>query len=146
MVIRTIADTKRRKNKFNWNMKVNLGEVNIEIVDKPIFAWRSKNGSDSGGARRVKTMNCIFTKGFSNGKGGREVKNFYFYLEVGRGLIFKGGMEWSPYQLKDYMEFLKVEYLELETINQNSEITAEEFLGFLLSKRRTEIIDVLNEE
>lgn len=115
-------------------MKVNLGEVTIEVIEKP----DTREG--------VKTMNCIFTKGFSNGKGGREVKNFYFYLEVGKGLVFKDGMTWAPYQLKDYMEFLKGEYLELEAITNNSEITAEEFLGFLVSKRRIEIINRLNEE
>ncbi len=116
------------------DMKVNLGEVTIEIVKKP----DTREG--------VKTLNCIFTKGFSRGKGGREVKNFYFYLEVGRGLVFKAGMEWAPHQLKDYMNFLKGEYLELEAITNNSQITAEEFLGFLVSKRRIEIIDGLNEE
>ncbi len=115
-------------------MKVNLGEVTIELVDKP---GMSKDN--------LKTMNCIFTKGFSKGEGSREVKNFYFYLETGKGLIFKGGMEWAPYQLKDYMNFLKGEYLELEAITKNSQITAEEFLGFLVSKRRTEIIDGLND-
>jgi hypothetical protein len=114
-------------------MKVNLGEVSIEIVDKP----DTREG--------VKLMNCIFTKGFSNGKGSNEVKNFYFYLEMGRGLIFKGGMAWAPYQLKDYMNHLKVEYLELENITKNSQISAEEFLGFLVAKRRTEIIDGLND-
>lgn len=115
-------------------MKINLGEVNIEIVNKP----DTREG--------VKLMNCIFTKGFSKGKGSREVKNFYFYLEVGKGLIFKAGMEWAPHQLKDYMNFLKGEYLELEAITNNSKITTEEFLGHLVSKRRVEIIDGLNEE
>jgi hypothetical protein len=115
-------------------MKVNLGEVTIEIVHKP----DTREG--------VKLMNCTFTKGFSKGKGSREVKNFYFYLEMGKGLIFKAGMEWAPHQLKDYMNFLKGEYLELEAITKNSEITSEEFLGFLVSKRRIEIIDGLNEE
>jgi hypothetical protein len=113
-------------------MKINLGEVVIELIpdNRP----------------ELKTMNCIFTKGFSKGKGSREVKNFYFYLVTGKGLVFKGGMEWAPYQLKDYMNFLKGEYLELEAITNNSQITAEEFLGHLVSKRRVEIIDGLNEE
>ncbi len=116
-------------------MKVNLGEVTIELVDKPGMSKEN-----------LKTMNCIFTKGFSKGKGSREVKNFYFYLVKGKGLVFKGGMEWAPHQLKDYMNFLKGEYLELEAITNNSQITAEEFLGHLVSKRRVEIIDGLNEE
>jgi hypothetical protein len=114
-------------------MKVNLGEVSIEIVHKP----DTRDG--------VKLLNCTFTKGFSKGKGSREVKNFYFYLEIGKGLIFKAGMEWAPLQLKDYMNFLKGEYLELEDSTKNSEITAEEFLGYLVSKRRTEIINGLND-
>jgi len=116
-------------------MRVNLGEVTIELVDRP--GMYKEN---------IKTMNCTFTKGFSKGKGSKEVKNFYFYLETGKGLIFKAGMEWAPYQLKDYMNHLKGEYLELEAITKNSNITCEDFLGFLVSKRRTEIIDGLNEE
>jgi hypothetical protein len=115
-------------------MKVNLGEVTIEIIHKPI----TRDG--------VELMNCTFTKGFSKGKGSKEIKNFYFHLEIGRGLIFKAGMKWAPHQLKDYMNFLKGEYLELEAITNNSQITAEEFLGHLVSKRRVEIIDWLNEE
>jgi hypothetical protein len=113
-------------------MKVYLGEVTIEIIKK------INTGND------LVTMNCTFTKGFSNGKGSREIKNFYFYLHIGKGLVFKGGMNWTPYQLKDYMEFLKGEYLELQAIryfNREVKITGEEFLGFLVSKRRTEIIN-----
>jgi len=114
-------------------MKVYLGEVTIEIIKKI-----NTRGD-------LVTMNCTFTKGFSNGKGSREIKNFYFYLHIGKGLVFKGGMSWAPYQLKDYMEFLKGEYLELEAIrhssNDDNKITGEQFLGFLVSKRRTEIIN-----
>jgi hypothetical protein len=107
-------------------MRFYLGEVIIDLVGK--------------GNNDLATMNCIFVKGFSNGKGREESKNFYFNFEPNRGLIFKGGMNWAPYQLKDYMEFLKIEYLEFKSVT-GSKITAEEFLGFLQYKRRSNIIN-----
>jgi hypothetical protein len=124
-------------------MEVNLGDIKIELTKSVYAEYKTKKSTDHISRR---TMNCIFSKGFKNGSGSRESKNFYFYLEEGngelpgRGLIFKAGMEWAPKELKEYMEFLKEMYSEL--VEQQGEfITAEEFLGYLVYKRRSEIID-----
>lgn len=107
-------------------MQIVLGDIIIKLTS---------NGGDSG----ISTLNCIFSKGFKRGSGSREVKNFYFYHEKARGLIFKAGMDWSPQEMKDYMEFLKLEYLDLQKVNDD--ISVVDFLSYLISKRRTEIIN-----
>jgi hypothetical protein len=111
-------------------MEISLGDIKIQLV-KSVDSFYT-----SGSKSITSTLNCIFSKGFKNGAGSKESKNFYFYLQQGVGLMFKGGMDWAPQELKDYMNFLKGEYLELEAITKNSNITVEEFLGYLVYKDR----------
>jgi hypothetical protein len=107
-------------------MQIILGDITIKMTS---------NGRDED----YNTLNCIFSKGFKKGNGSKEVKNFYFYHQRGKGLIFKAGMDWSPQEMKEYMEFLKLEYQELQKINDD--ISTVDFLSYLISKRRTEIIN-----
>jgi hypothetical protein len=113
-------------------MEISLGEIKIKLIY-----------SGNQGQTIMSTLNCMFTNGFKNGKGSLGAKNFYFYLEEGeggRGLMFKSGMDWAPKEIKDYMEFLKEMYSELVK-KQGELITTKEFLGYLVYKRRSEIID-----
>ena len=111
-------------------MEISLNDIKIQLV-KSVDSFNT-----SGDKSITSTLNCIFSKGFKNGAGSKESKNFYFYLQQGEGLMFKGGMDCAPQELKDYMNFLKGEYLELEAISKNSNITVEEFLGYLVYKDR----------
>lgn len=104
-------------------MQIVLGDITIKLT----------SNSD------VSTLNCIFSKGFKRGDGSKEVKNFYFYHDKGKGLIFKAGMNWAPHEMKNYVEFLKSEYQELQ--KTNDDISVVDFLSYLVYKRREGIIN-----
>jgi hypothetical protein len=88
-------------------MEITLGDIKIQLV-KSVDSFNT-----SGDKSITSTLNCIFSKGFKNGAGSKESKNFYFYLVMGKGLVFKGGMNWAPKELKDYMGVLEEMYSEL---------------------------------
>jgi hypothetical protein len=118
-------------------MEISLNDIKIQLV-KSVDSFNT-----SGDKSITSTLNCIFSKGFKNGAGSKESKNFYFYLVMGKGLVFdelvfdvhKGGMNWAPKELKDYMGVLEEMYSELVE-QQGKVITVEEFLGYLVYKDR----------
>jgi hypothetical protein len=110
-------------------MEISLSDIKIQLV-KSVDSFNT-----SGDKSITSTLNCIFSKGFKNGAGSKESKNFYFYLVMGKGLVFKGGMNWAPKELKDYMVVLEEMYSELVE-QQGKVITVEEFLGYLVYKDR----------
>ncbi len=119
-------------------MVINLGDVSI-VLEK---SESRLNDVFVGGKRKssqvASTLNCIFKKGFKNGSGYKEVKNFYFGYKEDIGLVFRAGMTHAPKEMIDYMEFLKSEYLELKSIT--CDIPIEDFLAHLVFKRRSQII------